>query len=121
MGTRPFSIELPANVSSVNNISRKSCGIGQIPDVALKKAGNLVPLFLMILLNNCLNLVYFTAASKKVNMVLIPKRGSDPSKAYFPLSPFGMFLESLILVLSFLTIVFNHCLNLGFLLLLRMR
>lgn len=81
--------------------SKKACGIDDIPDIALKRAGDVVFKFLAVLINHCLNLSYFPRAWKVALMVPIPKPGGNPENCsdYRPislLSPFGKILEMVI-------------------------
>lgn len=82
--------------------SKKSVSLDGIPDVALKRAGNSIITFLVVLFNHCLNLGYFPKLWREAMMIHILKPGSDPSlcASYRPislLSPFGKLFEFIIL------------------------
>lgn len=57
--------------------TKKSCGIDKIPDVAVKKAGEAIILFLTILFNHYLNIDYYHIGLKEALAVQIPKTGAD--------------------------------------------
>lgn len=82
--------------------SKRSSGVDRVPDIALKRAGNVIFTFLCVLFNHCLNLGYFPPAWKTAVVVPIPKPGSDrrDRSGYRPvslLSTFGRLFESFIL------------------------
>lgn len=51
--------------------SRKSCGVDVIRDIALKRAEDVVFVFLTVIFNHCINLAYFLSVWK------VLMRGSD--------------------------------------------
>lgn len=55
--------------------SRKSCGVDGIPDIALKRAGEVVFTFLSILFNHFINMAYTKSVWKEAMLIPILKRG----------------------------------------------
>lgn len=57
--------------------SRKSCGVDVIRDIALKRAEDVVFVFLTVIFNHCINMAYFRSVWKEALLVPILMRGSD--------------------------------------------
>lgn len=73
--------------------SRRSCGIDGIPDITLKRAGDVIFWFLAVLFNHCTNVGFYPSAWKEALMAPIRKPGADHNRcgSYRPISLLSAF------------------------------